>query len=68
MKWNKLPEKKPPFMLALVLWFKEDGWIDGTLDEVRHTKVGEQFLFKDNQGDPIVTEITHWAIPTKPKE
>lgn len=68
MKWNKLPEKEPAFKQPLVLWFQIDSWGDGTLEEIKHSASGKEFIFHDKDGNPISDSVTHWGIPTKPKE
>lgn len=68
MKWNKLPDKEPAFQQALVLWFEIGSWGDGTLEEIKHSAGGKEFVFYDRDHNPIQEKVTHWAIPSKPKE
>jgi len=68
MKWNKLPGKEPPFQQALVLWFEIPSWAEGILAEIKHNASGKEFIFHDSEGNVIEGVVTHWTIPTKPKE
>lgn len=68
MKWNKLPEKEPFFQQALVLWFDVPSWAEGELVEIKHNSSGKEFIFHDSDGNMIEGKVTHWMIPTKPKE
>lgn len=70
MKWNKLPEKHPPFKTKLAIWRKDDTWGEGQLDKIEKTESGKIISFSlDSEEDGCtITDGTHWAIPTKPKE
>ena len=70
MKWNKLPDKTPPFETDLLVWFNND-WEKAYLSEIREGKTGKIFEFTYLDVDHIdskITNATHWTIPTKPKE
>lgn len=68
MKWNKISDKEPPLAINLVLWQKGNGWISGKLAEITINEKGKHFSFVEDDHVPIQIEVTHWAIPTKPKE
>jgi hypothetical protein len=78
MKWNKLPAKQPPFETDLVGWrfantgtnavIKIDFWLPVVLKEVKESPKGKVFIFENQLTKDLLEDITHWAIPTKPKE
>lgn len=70
MKWNKLPDKEPPFNTTLIVWREKDEWGEADLEKIECTQAGKIFTFQlaeELEGFSI-TDATHWAIPTKPKE
>lgn len=70
MKWNKLPDKLPPFKTQLLIWRKGDVWGEGRLEKIEKTETGEIISFSlESQLDEFsISDATHWAIPSKPKE
>jgi hypothetical protein len=68
MKWNKLPEKQPPFNIPIIVWTKNDVWVDGNLQNVTEDEKGKHFTFLLTGSKDSIPDVTHWAIPTKPKE
>lgn len=69
MKWNKLADKEPPFDLGVILWSEGvDSWDVGVLTEIKQTSSGKEFVFTDHDSNTIDAIITHWGIPSKPKE
>lgn len=80
MRWNKLPDKQPPFEQNLVVWrilpMNPNGhdtefldcWRPALLKEITETPQGKKYVFEDLMVEATIDDATHWAIPTKPKE
>lgn len=66
MKWNRLPDKEPPFDTELLIWVDND-WKVATLTEIKSSGAGKIFVFAFAWDESTTQSATHWYIPEPPK-
>ncbi len=67
MKWYKPEDRTPAFGFKYALMDKGGDWEPGFLKEIKTTEHGEEFIWKDFEGQEIMSDISHYMPIEPPK-
>lgn len=68
MNWQKLGPKEPDFNERVLFIDKDDNWWDGTLQEMKQTANGKEYIVTIGYEGHTFHNPTHFMRITTPKE